>query len=100
MWAAASTLVVYALGSVVQAVGMATGIAGSVESIDPAGLLYVVGFLIAGAGFVFLAVSHSRRSGLGAAMALLGSVGGLIVLGVLLFALPLLLSALGIMPSN
>lgn len=98
VWAAACTLTIYALGSVVQALGMATGIAGSIESIDLAGILYVLGFLLAGTGFVVLAVSHSRRSGLGAGTALLGSLGGLAVLGVILLALPLLLDALGIMP--
>lgn len=100
IWAAAGTLAVYSLGSVVQALGMATGIAGSIESLDLAGILYVLGFLLASAGFVILAISHSRRSGFGVGMALLGFLGGVVVLGVLLFALPLLLTALGIMPSG
>ncbi len=100
VWAAAGTLAIYALGSVVQALGMATGIAGSSESIDVSGILYVLGFLLAGAGFVVLAISHSRRSGFGVGNALLGFLGGVIVLGFLLFALPLLLSALGIMPMG
>lgn len=100
IWAAAGTLAVYSVGSVVQALGMATGIAGSIESIDLAGVLYVLGFLAASAGFVVLAVSHSRRSGLGAGTAVVGSLGGMVVLGAILFALPWLLTALGILPSD
>lgn len=99
IWAAAGTLGVYALGSVVQAVGMTSGIAGSVESIDLAGVLYVLGFMLAATGFTVLAVSHSRRSGFGVGVALLGLVGGIVVLGGILFALPWLLSAVGIMPA-
>ena len=87
VWAAAGTLGVYSLGNVAQALGMAVGATGSSDQIDPAGIAYVLAFLLAGAGFVVLATWHSRRSHLGAGPALLGTFGGLVVLGTILFAL-------------
>jgi hypothetical protein len=84
----------------VEAVGLATGVVGSREQIDTASIVYVLAFCLAAAGFVVLAISHSKRSGSGVGTAILGSLGGLIVLGVILYALPLVLSALGIMPSG
>jgi len=99
IWGAAGTLGVYSVGSVVQAVGLAVHPATSGQ-IDLAGIVYVLGFLLAAAGFGILATSHSRRSRLGAGPAILGAVGGVILLGIILVLLPMLLSALGIMPSG
>ena len=98
IWGGAGTLGVYALGSVVQAVGLAVDPATS-GLIDAAGILYVLGFLLAAGGFAVLARSHSRRSGLGAGPAILGAVGGVILLGTILVLVPILLSAFGIMPG-
>lgn len=100
IWAAAGTLGIYALGSLVQLIGMASGLAGSPDQITPAGIAYVAGFLLAAVGFNALAVSHSRRAGLGVGLAFAGVFGGVVVLGVILFALPKLLSALGIFPAD
>jgi hypothetical protein len=100
IWGAAGTLGVYSIGNVGQAIAMATGVAGSIQQIDAAGVLYVLLFLLAAAGFAVLAVSHTKRSELGPGPAILGSVGGVVLLGIILLALPELLSALGIMPSS
>jgi uncharacterized membrane protein len=72
----------------------------STGQVDFAGIIYVVGFLLAAVGFVIVAISHTRRSGLGVGPAILGAVSGVILLGVILVALPALLTALGIMPSG
>jgi hypothetical protein len=98
IWGAAGTLGIYSLGNVVQAVMLAVDPATSGQ-IDSAGIVYVLGFLVAAAGFAVLARSHSRRSGLGAGPAILGAVGGVIILGTILVLLPSLLAALGIMPG-
>jgi len=98
IWGASAVLGVYSLGSVGQAIGMATGLAGSSEQIDPAGITYVLAFLLAAAGFAVLAISHTRRSELGVGPAIVGSIGGVVLLGIILVALPMLLSAVGIMP--
>jgi hypothetical protein len=100
IWGAAGVLSVYSLGNVAQAVGMAFRVVGSRDQIDAAGIAYVLAFLLAGAGYVILAISHSRRSRSGVGRALIGSLGGLILLGIILFALPAVLAALGIMPSG
>jgi uncharacterized membrane protein len=99
IWAAAGILGVYSLGNIVQVVGLLADPASSGQ-VDVAGIVYVVGFLLAAAGFAVVAVSHSRRSGLGVGPAILGAVGGVVLLGVILVALPALLTALGIMPSG
>lgn len=99
IWAAAATLGVYALGSVVQAIGLATGVMGSADQVTATGVAYVAGFVVAAVGFGVLAVSHSRRSGLGVRPALLGAVGGVLVVGLILFALPWLLTATGVFPG-
>jgi hypothetical protein len=98
IWGAAGTLGIYSIGNVVQAVALAVDPATSGQ-IDAAGIVYVLGFLVAAAGFAVLATSHSRRSGLGAGPAILGAVGGLIILGTILVLLPFLLAALGVMPG-
>jgi hypothetical protein len=99
IWGAAGTLVVYSLGNIVQLVGLVMDPTGSGQ-VDFAGILYVLGFVVAAAGFAVVAISHSGRSGLGVGPAILGAVGGVVVLAVILIALPALLTALGIMPSG
>lgn len=100
IWGAAGTLGVYALGNLGQAVGLAADGAGNGSAVDLAGLVYVVGFLLAAAGFVVLAKSHSRRHGLGAGPAVIGVLGGVVILATILLVLPLLLTQLGIMPAT
>jgi hypothetical protein len=99
MWGAAATLGVYSLGNIVQVVALVMDPAGSGQ-IDFAGIVYVLGFLAAAAGFVVVAISHTRRSGFGIGPAVLGAVGGVVLLGVILVVFPVLLTALGIMPSG
>ncbi|MGA8040099.1 MAG: hypothetical protein WCA93_08335 [Acidimicrobiia bacterium] len=98
IWGAAGVLSVYALGSVGQAIGLVLG-PDAVEQINGAGILYVTLFLLAAAGFVILASSHTRRFGIGRAPAIGGAVGGVGLLGFILLILPAILSALGLMPS-
>ncbi|MGW8526944.1 MULTISPECIES: hypothetical protein [Nocardiopsidaceae] len=99
VWAVFATLGLYATGSVVQVVGMVSGLAGGVDQIDAAGVGYVLLFLLAAAGFGILAVSHSRRNGLRKGFAVLGVLGAPAVLGLVLLAVPALLAALGLMPA-
>ncbi|MGC5332076.1 hypothetical protein [Micromonospora sp. DT62] len=101
LWGAFALLGVYALGSVVQAVGMASGLAGSADQIDLAGVAYVLFFLLIAAGYGVLAISYSRRNRLRKGVAILGVLGAPVMLGVVLLAVPmLLLAALGLMPAS
>lgn len=99
VWGAFATLGIYALGSIMQAVGMIFGFAGTPDQIDLAGVGYVFMFLLAAAGYGFLAVSYSRRYGSRRGYAVLGVVGAPVVLGLILIAIPRLLVALGLMPA-
>ncbi len=99
VWGAFATLGLYALGSVTQAVGMLFGVAGTVDQIDLAGVVYVFMFLLAAAGYGFLAISYSRRYGTRRVFAILGVVGAPVVLGLILIVVPLLLVTLGLMPA-
>ncbi|GAA3744537.1 hypothetical protein GCM10022225_30250 [Plantactinospora mayteni] len=98
LWGAFAMLGVYAVGSVVQAVGMASGLVGTPDQIDLAGVGYVLFFLLLAAGYGVLAISYSRRFGLRKGVAVLGVLGAPVVLGVILLAVPMLLAALGLMP--
>jgi hypothetical protein len=99
LWGAHALLGLYSAGSVVEAIGMLTGLAGSADEITVAGVLYVVFFLLGAAGFGVLAVSFSRRFGVGRGAALVGVVTAPVGLGLLLLAIPLLLVAIGVMPE-
>lgn len=97
LWAAFATLAVYVVGSITQAVVLLTGAAGDAEQIDAASVGYVLAFLLAAAGFGTLAISYSRRAGLGARVALIGICGAPIVLGSVLIVLPAILRAAGLL---
>jgi hypothetical protein len=99
LWGAFAMLGVYALGSVVQAVGMALGLAGTADQIDMAGVGYVLSFLLLAAGYGVLAISYSRRFGLRNSVAVLGLLGAPVMLSMILLAVPMLLSALGLLPT-
>lgn len=98
LWGAFAMLGVYAVGSVVQAVGMASGLAGTADQITMAGVAYVLFFLLLAAGYGVLAISYSRRFRLRKGVAVLGVLGAPVVLGAILLAVPMLLAALGLMP--
>lgn len=100
IWGAAGVLGIYAIGSLGQAIGLAASNGGPAGSIDLAGVAYVSLFLAAAAGYTALSVSHTRRSGLGPGPAVLGVIGGLVLLGTIFLVLPMLLSALEIMPPT
>ncbi|MEQ4304986.1 hypothetical protein ABNF97_26995 [Plantactinospora sp. B6F1] len=99
LWGAFAMLSVYALGSVIQAVGMASGLAGTADQIDMAGVGYVLFFLLFAAGYGVLAISYSRRSGLRKGVAVLGALGAPLGLGGILLAVPMLLAALDLLPA-
>jgi hypothetical protein len=99
VWAAFATLGVYALGSAVQAVGLLIGLTGSADQVGLAGIGYVAFFLLAAAGFGVLAVSHTRRHRTPRSSAVLGVLGGPVVLALVLLGVPALLVALGVMPA-
>jgi len=95
-----ATLATYVLGSIVQAVGIVSGVAGSPSQIDVADMAYLVFFLSVASGWGVLATSYSRRHALGWGAAALGVLGAPVVLGLLLMATPTLLATLGLMPSQ
>lgn len=100
LWGAFAMLGVYALGSVAQAIGMASGVAGNADQIDLAGVGYVTFFLLLAAGYGVLAISYSRRVGLRRGVAVLGVIGAPVLLGVILVAVPMLLAAVGLLPAS
>jgi hypothetical protein len=99
LWGAFATLSVYSLGSVVQAVGMMTGMTGNVDQIDGAGVAYVVGSVCFAAGFGALAIAYGRRHGFRSGAIVGGVLGAPALLALLLLAIPALLAAAGLMPS-
>jgi hypothetical protein len=98
VWGVFGTLAVYALGSVAQALGMVLGLTGSADQVDLAGVAYVTFFLTAAVGWSVLAVSYSKRHALGWIPAVIGVLAAPVVLGLVLVAMPALLTALGVMP--
>ena len=100
LWGAFAMLAVYAVGSVVQAIGMASGLTGSADSIDLAGVAYVLFFLLVAAGYGVLAISYSRRFKLRKGVAVVGALGAPVALAVILLAVPMLLTTVGVMPAS
>lgn len=99
LWGAFALLGVYALGSVVQAAGMALNLAGTRDQVDLAGVAYVLFFLLLAAGYGVLTISYSRRFALRKRVAVLGVLGAPVLLGAILLAVPMLLAAVGVMPA-
>lgn len=100
LWGIFSTLAVYDLGSVVEALAMITGLAGDPSQIRPSGIAYVLFFAVAATGFGLLTISHSRRIGFRPRYAVVGALGAPAVLGLVLLAVPTLLSVLGLLPES
>jgi hypothetical protein len=98
VWGAFATLAVYALGSVAQALGMVLGLMGSADQVDLAGVAYLTFFLMAAVGWSVLALSYSTRHPQGWIPAVIGVLAGPVVLGLVLVAMPALLTAIGVMP--
>jgi hypothetical protein len=100
VWGVFATLAVYVLGSMVQAVGMASGLTGSANQIDATDIAYLIFFLTAAGGWGILAISYSTRHALRWGVAALGVLGAPVMLGFLLVAMPTVLAALGLMPAS
>lgn len=100
MWGVFATLGVYALGSVVEAVSIVSGLTGTADQVNLASVAYVLFFLLAAAGYGVLAVSYSRRHDARTRSAVLGVLGAPALLGMILIAVPSMLGALGLMPAS
>jgi len=99
LWGAFGTFAIYALGTIGEAVVMATGLAGSPDEIDAAGVAYLIGTVFFAACFGVVAVSYSRRASWRPLPLVVGLLGAPILLLGLLVLAPTLLVLLGIMPS-
>lgn len=100
IWGAFALLAVYTVGNLAETVGMVTGLAGSPDQITVRNIGYVLFFLLGAIGYGVLAVSYSRRAGVRAVPIVVGIVGGPATIGLLLFAIPALLSLLGVLPAS
>ncbi|MFC9560359.1 hypothetical protein [Agromyces sp. NPDC056965] len=98
LWGAFGTFAVYALGTVAEAAVLATGIAGSPDDIDAAGVAYLLGAVSFAACFGVVAISYSRRTRWRAVPIVAGLLGAPILLAGILVLAPALLVALGVMP--
>ena len=96
---AAAVLTLYCVGSIVEAIGMLTGVGGDPADLTSRSVGYLVLFLFAAAGYGVLGLSFSRRYDTGRREALIGVLGGPIVVGILLVGIALLLGSLGLMPA-
>jgi hypothetical protein len=98
LWGAFATFAIYALGTIGEAVAMATGLAGSPDEIDAASVAYLVGTVFFATCFGVVAVSYSRRAGWRPLSMVVGLLGAPILLVGLLVLVPTLLVSIGIMP--
>ncbi|MFF9915917.1 hypothetical protein [Streptomyces sp. NPDC013457] len=99
LWGAFATLAVYTIGSVAEAIGIVFELTDNGDHIDLAATAYLVFFLLVAIGYGILAGSYSRRHHLSRRPAILGILGAPVVLGLVLVAVPMVLTAVGIMPS-
>jgi hypothetical protein len=100
LWAAFATLTVYVVGSITQAVVMLAGIAGDADRVDARSVAYVLGFVLAAAGFGILATSHARRAGLSTRIKVIGACGAPIALASVLVIVPAILRAAGLLSAS
>jgi hypothetical protein len=100
LWAAFATLTVYVVGSITQAVVMLAGIAGDADRVDARSVAYVLGFVLAAAGFGILATSHARRAGLSTRIKVIGACGAPIALASVLVIVPAILKVAGLLSAS
>jgi hypothetical protein len=100
LWGAFATLGVYALGSVLEAIGIVAGLVGDIEEITLASVAYVLFFSLIAAGYGVLAVSYSRRHRTGMRAVVLGVLGAPALLALVLVAVPMTLQVLGLLPKS
>ena len=98
LWGAFGTFAIYALGTIGEAAAIATGIAGSPDDIDAAGVAYLLGTVFFATCFGVVASSYSRRTGRRRVPIMAGLLGAPVLLAGVLVLVPALLVALGIMP--
>lgn len=100
LWAAFSTVAVYAAGSTVLAVGLLTGLTGSADELDLRASAYLLAFFAASVGFGVLAASFSQRTGQGRRVALAGACGGPVLIATVLVLAPAVLTASGLLTEH
>lgn len=100
VWGAAALLGLYSLGSVVEAIGMLTGLSGSADQITVRSVAYVAFFALGAIGYGVLARSFSQRYQVQRSAVVLGVLGAPLLLGLLLGVIPALLVALGLLPAT
>lgn len=100
LWGAFATLTVYTLGSLIEAIGIVLDLTGTADQIDLAATGYLLFFLLASVGYGVLAVSYMRRHHMHRRLAILGVLGAPVMLGLVLVAVPFLLTCLGLMPAS
>lgn len=93
-WAGFSTLTVYVIGSIGQAIGIMIGTAGDPALLDAGEVVYVLNFFLATSLFGILAISYTRRLGIKGAETTIGACGGTVILVALPWLLHLLPRAL------
>lgn len=98
LWGAFGTFAIYALGTIGEAIVMATGIAGNPSDIDAAGVGYLLGMTFFASCFGVVATSYSRRTRWRPLPIVAGVLGAPMLLAGILVLVPALLVALGIMP--
>lgn len=99
VWGVFATLAVYVAGSMVQAVGMSTGLAGSADELDVASVAYLCMFVAAASGWGVLAIAYSRRHDLGWDVPALGVLAAPVLLALLLLVVPTVLAEFGFMST-
>lgn len=104
LWGAAGLLVLYSLGNVLITVGTVSGLLEPTPAWEAAGgvtgraVSYLLFFLVAAPMFTAVAASYQRRLRPHRSAVAAGVVGAPVLLGVLLVALPAVLSASGLLP--
>jgi len=97
VWGAFGLLTFYSGGNLVKMVLL---LAADPQQVTARLLAYVAFFAAGAVGYGVLAVSYFRRSGRNRRAALLGALGGPVVLGLLLAVAPALLTAAGLLPGQ
>lgn len=98
LWGAFGAFAIYALGTIGEAAALATGITGSPDEIDAAGVVYLLGAVFFATSFGVVAISHARRTRWRPVPIVAGLLGAPVLLAGILVLAPMLLVAVGVMP--
>lgn len=98
LWGAFATFAIYALGTIGEAVVLATGIAGSPDDIDAAAVGYLLGTVFFATCWGVVAISYARRTRWRPVPIVAGVLGAPMLLAGVLVLVPTMLIAFGVMP--